>query len=58
MIACLWLAVLGATFTSWQLDLWAGLAFVPYFIWVTVATALNVAMVRLNPDVVPVQLAN
>lgn len=47
----LWLAVLGCTVTHWQLDLWAGLAFVPYLAWVTVAGVLNLAMVRLNPDV-------
>lgn len=56
VIAVLWLAVLGATITHWQLDFWAGLAFLPYLIWVTVASALNVAMVRLNPDVEPVRL--
>ncbi|CAN0588194.1 unnamed protein product, partial [Ectocarpus sp. 12 AP-2014] len=54
VIALLWVSVLGATIACWQLDLWAGLAFVPYLIWVSVASALNVAMVRLNPDVAPV----
>ncbi|MEJ6403373.1 tryptophan-rich sensory protein TspO [Yoonia sp. 2307UL14-13] len=51
VMAVLWLSVLGCTVTHWQLDMWAGLAFVPYLVWVTVAGALNVAMVRLNPDV-------
>lgn len=55
VIAFLWVSVLGATVTIWQLDFWAGLAFVPYLIWVSVATALNIAMVRLNPDVEPIQ---
>ena len=55
-MAGLWLSVLGALITHWQLDLWAGLAFVPYLIWVTVAAALNLAMVRLNPDQKPIQL--
>ena len=54
-MAGLWLSVLGATITHWQLDLWAGLAFVPYLIWVTVAASLNVALVRLNPDQSPIQ---
>jgi tryptophan-rich sensory protein len=39
-----------------QLDLWAGLAFLPYLAWVTVAAALNVTMVRLNPDQIPLKL--
>ena len=55
-MAGLWLSVLGATITHWQLDLWAGLAFVPYLIWVTVAASLNVALVRLNPDQSPIQM--
>ncbi|NNE87970.1 MAG: tryptophan-rich sensory protein [Silicimonas sp.] len=55
VIVILWLSVFGATLTHFQLDLWAGLAFVPYLIWVSVAGALNVAMVRLNPDVEAVQ---
>lgn len=56
VMAVLWLSVLGATLSHWQVDMWAGLAFAPYLLWVTVAAALNVAMVRLNPDVKPVQI--
>ena len=55
VIAVLWLAVLGCLIFHWRLDTWAGLAFVPYMIWVTVAGALNVEMARLNPDVEPVR---
>jgi len=54
----LWISVAGATVTHMQLDLWAGLAFVPYLVWVTVAAALNITMVRLNPDQKPLQLQN
>jgi tryptophan-rich sensory protein len=57
IMAGLWLAVLGATITHFQLDIWAGLAFVPYLAWVSVAGALNLAMVRLNPDQTPLDLA-
>lgn len=58
IMAGLWLAVLGCTITHFQLDFWAGMAFVPYLVWVTVAAALNLAMVRLNPDEKPLDLAN
>ncbi|SHH19436.1 TspO and MBR related proteins [Cognatiyoonia sediminum] len=50
IMAMLWLSVLGCLVTHWQVDLYAGLAFVPYLTWVTVAAALNLSMVRLNPD--------
>ncbi|MEX1235922.1 MAG: TspO/MBR family protein [Roseovarius sp.] len=50
VMACLWVAVLGATITHFQLDFIAGLAFVPYLIWVTIAGALNLAVARLNPN--------
>ena len=56
IIGVLWLAVLGCTITHWQLDVWAGLAFLPYLVWVTIAGALNREMVRLNPDVAPLEL--
>ncbi|MCF7698393.1 tryptophan-rich sensory protein TspO [Loktanella sp. M215] len=56
IMACLWLAVLGATVTHFQLDFWAGLAFVPYFLWVTVAGALNFTVWRLNPDQKPLEI--
>ena len=55
VMAPLWLAVLGATVSHWQMDLWAGLAFLPYLAWVTVAAALNLSVARLNPDVEPYQ---
>ncbi len=56
IMAGLWIAVFGCLITHWQLDTWAGLAFLPYMAWVTVAAALNVAMVRLNPDQTPLKL--
>lgn len=56
IIVCLWFAVLGATITHFQLDVLAGLAFVPYLAWVTVATALNLSVLRLNPDEKPLKL--
>ena len=56
VMAILWLAVLGATVTHWSVDAWAGVAFLPYLMWVSVAAALNVAMARLNPGVEPLRL--
>ncbi len=56
IMAGLWLAVLGCTVTHFQLDFWAGMAFVPYLAWVTVAAALNVTVMRLNPDQVPLEI--
>lgn len=53
----LWLAVFGATYSMFQLDIWAGLAFVPYLVWVTVAAALNASVARRNPDVKPRDLS-
>lgn len=46
----LWLAVLGCTITMFQLDFWAGIGFLPFMAWVTVAAALNASVARLNPD--------
>lgn len=58
IMAGLWLAVLGATVTHFQVDFWAGLAFAPYIIWVTIAAALNLKMVQLNPDQKPLDITN
>jgi tryptophan-rich sensory protein len=56
IIGVLWLAVLGATITHWQVDMWAGLAFVPYLLWTTIATALNWKVAQLNPQVQPLKI--
>lgn len=53
----LWLSVLGCFVTHWQMDLWAGLAMLPYLAWVTVAGVLNLSVARLNPQVKPVDLS-
>lgn len=54
VIGALWGAVAGATITHWAVDWLAGLAFVPYLLWVTVAAALNASVARLNPGIAPV----
>ncbi len=54
-MAGLWFSVLGCMITSFSLDFWAGMAFVPYMVWVCVAAALNMSIVRLNPDQKPLE---
>lgn len=47
-IVLLWAAVAAATFVFWRRSTLAGVLFVPYLVWVSFATALNVAIWRLN----------
>jgi tryptophan-rich sensory protein len=49
-MAGLWLSVVSTCIVFFTLDLWAGLMFLPYVAWVTVAAALNLSLVRLNPE--------
>ena len=49
-MAGLWLSVTATCIAFFTVDFWAGLMFVPYVVWVTVAGALNLALVRLNPE--------
>ena len=49
VVAALWLSVLCALVALWQVDWIAGLLFVPYLVWVTIAASLNAAVWRLNP---------
>lgn len=53
----LWLSVLGCLVTHWAVDFWAGLAFMPYMIWVTVAGALNLSVAWRNPGVDPLDVS-
>lgn len=47
----LWLAVAATTVAFFQADVVAGWLFVPYLVWVTIAGALNLSVIRLNPGV-------
>ena len=49
VVAVLWASVFCCLLALWQVDWIAGALFVPYLIWVTIATALNAAVWRLNP---------
>lgn len=47
----LWIFVALTMLAFWGLDWVAGLMFVPYLVWVTVAGALNWSVWRLNPGI-------
>ncbi len=48
VILCLWAAVAATTVAFFGLDFWAGLMFLPYLLWVSIASALNWSVWRLN----------
>lgn len=50
VMVLLWLTVAATTWSFLSLDLVAGLLFLPYLAWVTAASALNIASLRLNPQ--------
>jgi tryptophan-rich sensory protein len=50
VLAALWASVAAALVALWMVDTWAGLMFVPYLCWVTVAGALNWSVMRLNTE--------
>lgn len=47
-IAALWLAILSFILVAWSVRRSAALLFVPYFLWVSFAAALNFELWRLN----------
>ncbi len=49
-IVGLWLAVALCVAVFWQYSWISAVAFVPYLAWVSVAGALNLAVLRLNPE--------
>jgi len=50
VVALLWVCVATCVVVFWSVDSTAALLFVPYLIWVSIASALNAAVWRLNPD--------
>lgn len=49
VLSALWLSVAATLWSLWQVDAIAGLLFVPYLVWVSIAGALNASVWRLNP---------
>jgi benzodiazapine receptor len=49
-VAFLWLSIVAMIVIFWPLGRLAALLMVPYLVWVTIASGLNFAMIRLNPD--------
>jgi tryptophan-rich sensory protein len=50
VMVCLWLAVAASTWTFFGVDFLAGLLFLPYLVWVSIAGVLNYSVIRLNPQ--------
>ena len=50
VVSLLWLSVAFGMLALFQLDTLAGLMFVPYLIWLSIATALNLRVMQLNPE--------
>ncbi|HKL04742.1 MAG TPA: TspO/MBR family protein [Roseovarius sp.] len=46
----LWVSVAATMVALWMVDWLAGALFIPYLVWVSVAGALNLSVLRLNPD--------
>ncbi|MFN3936489.1 MAG: tryptophan-rich sensory protein TspO [Gemmobacter sp.] len=49
VVLLLWLAVAATLVAFWRLDALAGILMLPYLVWVTIASALNHAVWRMNP---------
>ena len=49
-VALLWLSILALVIWIWPISSTASLLLVPYLAWVSFASILNLAIVRLNPD--------
>ncbi len=50
VLLALWAAVAATLVALWMVDWVAGLLFVPYLAWVSVAGLLNFTVLRMNPD--------
>ena len=48
VILCLWVAILLTTLRFWKVERFAAGLMIPYLLWITFATALNIGIYRLN----------
>jgi tryptophan-rich sensory protein len=49
IIGILWAMIFATLIAFWRVTLWAGLLFVPYIVWVTIAGTLNFFLWQMNP---------
>ena len=47
-VALLWLSIVALIVGLWRLSRWASLLLLPYLVWVSIASMLNLATVQLN----------
>ncbi len=47
-VVCLWLSIVALIVGLWRISRWASALLLPYLIWVSIASALNLATVQLN----------
>jgi len=47
-IIVLWLLILATIVTSFRVSIWAGILLIPYIVWVTIASYLNIGVWILN----------
>ncbi len=48
MIVALWLLILATIIASFRVSVWAGALLIPYLLWVSIATYLNIGVWLLN----------
>lgn len=53
VMAGLWLSVAATMLAFFGLDFWAGVLFMPYLVWVSIAAALNFSVMVKNPGPQP-----
>ena len=51
VIVALWLLILAVIITSFRVSAWAGVLLIPYIIWVSIASYLNIGIWWLNKQV-------
>jgi benzodiazapine receptor len=55
VIVVLWFLILATIITSFNVSIWAGMLLIPYILWVSVATYLNVGIWWLNKPIISIR---